>query len=296
MMSEPERIHMIPIGRITVLNPRDRNQQVFGEIVTNIAHLGLKRPITVSRRDPGDDGERYDLVCGQGRLEAYQALGATEIPALIIEASEEDCMVMSLVENIARRQHRQLELVQEIGNLRERGYSESEIARKTDLDAKYVRGLLRLLDHGEERLIHAVETGRVPISVAAEIAGTDDEGAQSALREAYEKNQLRGEKLVAARRLVDQRMRGGRRFGNRRARPTRLTANSLVRAFRQEADRQRLLVKKAELTRNRLVFIVSALQMLLADEHFVTLLRAEGLDSLPRYLAERIDAGGTRSP
>ena len=136
----------------------------------------------------------------------------------------------------------------------------------------------------------------VPITVAAEIAGTDDEGAQSALREAYEKNQLRGEKLVAARRLVDPRMRGGRRFGNRRARPTRLTANSLVRAFRQEPDRQRLLVKKAELTRNRLVFIVSALQMLLADEHFVTLLRAEGLDSLPRYLAERIDAGGTRSP
>jgi ParB family chromosome partitioning protein len=36
--------------------------------------------------------------------------------------------------------------------------------------------------------------------------------------------------------------------------------------------------------------------MLLADEHFVTLLRAEGLDSLPRYLAERIDAGRTRSP
>ena len=69
-----------------------------------------------------------------------------------------------------------------------------------------------------------------------------------------------------------------------------------MRAFRQEADRQRLLVKKAELTRNRLVFIVSALQMLLADEHFVTLLRAEGLESLPRYLAERIDAGGTRSP
>ena len=75
----------------------------------------------------------------------------------------------------------------------------------------------------------------------------------------------------------------------------RLTADSLVRAFRQEADRQRLLVKKAELTRNRLVFIVSALQMLLADEHFVTLLRAEGLDSLPRYLAERVDAVGTRS-
>ena len=94
------------------------------------------------------------------------ALGQDEIPAIVIEASEEDCLVMSLVENIARRQHRQIELVQEIGNLRERGYSESEIARKTDLDAKYVRGLLRLLEHGEERLIHAVETGELPITVA----------------------------------------------------------------------------------------------------------------------------------
>ena len=28
---------------------------------------------------------------------------------------------------------------------------------------------------------------------------------------------------------------------------------------------------------------------LFADEHFVTLLRAEGLDTLPKYLAERID-------
>ena len=295
-MPYAKAIRMIPVGQVHVPNPRERNPRVFGDIVTNIASLGLKRPITVTPRRGTNGEERYDLVCGQGRLEAYQALRQNEIPAIVIEASEEDCMVMSLVENIARRQHRQFELVQEIGNLRERGYSESEIARKTDLDAKYVRGLLRLLEHGEERLIHAVETGRVPITVAAEIAGTDDEGAQSALREAYEKNQLRGEKLVAARRLVDQRMRGGRRFGNRRARPTHLTANSLVRAFRQEADRQRLLVKKAELTRNRLVFIVSALQMLLADEHFVTLLRAEGLDSLPRYLAERIDAGGTRTP
>jgi ParB family chromosome partitioning protein len=293
-MPSAEAIRMIPVGQVHVPNPRERNQRVFGDIVTNIASLGLKRPITVTHRRGTNGEERYDLVCGQGRLEAYQALKQPEIPAIIIEASEEDCMVMSLVENIARRQHRQLELVQEIGNLRERGYRENEIARKTDLDVKHVRGLLRLLEQGEERLIHAVEKGRIPISVATEIAGTDDEGAQSALREAYEKNQLRGEKLVAARRLVDQRMRNGRRFAHRRGRSGRLTATSLVRAFRQEADRQRLLVKKAELTRNRLVFLVSALQTLLADEHFVTLLRAEGLDSLPRYLAERVSAGGLR--
>jgi ParB family transcriptional regulator, chromosome partitioning protein len=289
-MVEPHEIRMIPIERIAVLNPRDRNKRVFGDIVTNIAHLGLKRPITVTRRGEGEGSNHYNLICGQGRLEAYRALGQAEIPAMVIEASEEDCLVMSLVENIARRQHRQIELVQEIGNLRRRGYSEREIARKTDLDAKYVRGLLRLLEHGEERLITAVEKGTLPITVAMEIAGSDDEAAQRALHEAYERGQLRGDKLAAARRLVDQRNRMGRRYSYQPGRGGRLTADSLIRAFRQEADRQRLLVKKAELTRNRLLFIVSALRTLLADEHFVTLLRAEGLDSMPRYLADRVEA------
>ena len=65
---------MIPIDRITVINPRVRNKKIFKEIISNIAELGLKKPITVTRRDD-TDGPRYDLVCGQGRLEAYQALG-----------------------------------------------------------------------------------------------------------------------------------------------------------------------------------------------------------------------------
>lgn len=67
-----------------------------------------------------------------------------------------------------------------------------------------------------------------------------------------------------------------------------LSAEALVRAYRQEADRQRLLVKKAQLTENRLLFVVSALRSLFGDENFMTLLRAEGLDTLPAYLAGRI--------
>ena len=53
-------------------------------------------------------------------------------------------------------------------------------------------------------------------------------------------------------------------------------------------NRQKLLVKKAQVTENRLLFIVSALKKLFHDEDFLTLLRAEGLDTLPAYLAERI--------
>jgi len=85
-------VAMIPIGLIDVVNPRIRNKRLFKEIVDNIAELGLKRPITVTRREH-PEGARYDLVCGQGRLEAFQILGQDEIPALVVDADHEDCLV-----------------------------------------------------------------------------------------------------------------------------------------------------------------------------------------------------------
>src|SRR6266404_2680848 len=125
-------VEQIPIALIDVINPRARNRKIFKEIVGSIAQLGLKKPITVARRTHSD-GARYDLVCGEGRLEAYRQLGQTRIPALVIEASGEDCLIMSLVENLARRQRRALDLLHDIEGLKRRGYDETEIARKTDL-------------------------------------------------------------------------------------------------------------------------------------------------------------------
>ena len=165
--SDTEVVEMIPVDRVTVINPRVRNKRIFAEIVSNISELGLKRPITVTRReDP--DGPRYDLVCGQGRLEAYEALGQQEIPAIVVDADTEDCMVMSLVENLARRQHRAIDLLHDIEGMKKRGYNEGAIAKKTGLTIEYVRAVLRLLKHGEHRLLRAVEAGQIPVSVALE--------------------------------------------------------------------------------------------------------------------------------
>ncbi len=176
-------VEMIPIDRITVVNPRVRNKRIFKEITANIAEIGLKRPITVKRRS-SPDGPHYELVCGQGRLEAYGALGQREIPAIVIEADREDCLVMSLVENCARRAHRAIDLLHDIAGLKQRGYTESEIARKTGLSYEYVRGVIRLLEQGEHRLLRAVESGQLPVSVAIDIAEADDVGVQRALQQA----------------------------------------------------------------------------------------------------------------
>lgn len=289
----PNQIEMIPISRITVLNPRARNKRQHREIVNNIEAIGLKRPITVSRHDsPG--GTRYDLVCGEGRLEAFQMLGQTEIPAVVIEANENECLVMSLVENIARRVQRPIDLMREIAALRSRGFNDAAIAKKIGVGASWVNMIASLLEHGEERLVAAVETGLIPITLAMEISKAETEEAQNLLLDAYETGQLRGKKLAAVRRMLDMRMQSQRKGAlpaarlGRKGSSRRLTANELMQVYQREAEKQRLLVKKSDFTQTRLLFIVEALKELLDDESFVNLLRAEGLASIPKALSVRI--------
>src|SRR3990167_562946 len=283
-----QRVEMIPIDRITIVNPRLRNKKVFKGIVENIADIGLKRPITVTSRQ-GPDGPLYDLVCGQGRLEAFRQLGQTDVPALIGTADAEDCLVASLVENCARRQHQGVDLLQDIVGMRKRGYADSEIAEKTGLTTYYVSAIARLLERGERRLVAAVEAGYLPISVALEICESDDQGVQAALHKAYEGKLLRGRSLRAARRLVEVRKRSGKSTNlPNRLRKETMTPEALVKAFQEDTERKRLMIKKTEATRNRLVFIVEALGQLANDDTFVVLLEDEGLETMPNRLAERI--------
>ncbi len=136
-----------------------------------------------------------------------------------------------------------------------------------------------------------MERGIIPHTIAAEIARANDGSVQQALLEAYEAGSLPGDQMVAIRRIVEERNLMGkgiksiRQGGKRTQRPT---ASSLVRAYQKEVDRQRLIVKKAQLTQDRLTFIVGAMSKLLAEEHFVALLRAEGLAGLPQPIAERL--------
>jgi ParB family chromosome partitioning protein len=289
MINETPPIQMVPVDRITVLNPRARNKRVFNELLTSIANLGLKKPITVSLRG---DGSGYDLVCGQGRLEAVIALGHKNIPAVVIQANQDDCFVMSLVENLARRQHSPMELMSEIGSLQARGYSIAEIAVKLDFSQDYIKAICYLLDHGEKRLLAGVDRGIIPHSIAMEIAKANDEDVQRALADAYEKKTLPGNQVLAIRRIIEERRRTGKSIhwtDDRLGRPKKqITAESLVRAYQKETDRQKVLVKKAGLAQSRLLFVINALRRLLADEHFVTLLRAEGMHTIPRSLLERV--------
>lgn len=285
------QIQLIPIAEINIPNPRPRNKLIFDLIVANIGAVGLKRPITVCPRQAQghDNALKYDLVCGQGRLEACLALGGTHIPALVIEASREQQFLMSLVENIARRPPSNRDLLREIRALTSRGYKSAKIAEKLGLDRTYIWGIVKLLDHGEVSLIEAVEARRLPISIATVIARGSRDDVRRALSKAYEDGDLRGAKLAEARRIITQRL--ARQNGSTK-RPLhkrrKISSKALLREYRRQVDKNRALVNKAAVTSQRLLLLVSILRRLFADENFVTLLRAERLVTMPEWLAAQL--------
>jgi len=279
-------VQLIPIQEIHVLNARTRNKAKFREIVDNIAKVGLKKPITVSRRS----GEAaFDLVCGQGRLEAFIACGATEIPAVVVDLPLEDRLLRSLVENLTRRTPSSLELARDIAALKQRGHSHADIATLIGVSESYVLQLLRLLENGEERLVAAVERGDIPITVAMQIAASDEATMQHSLQDAYDSGELRGRALLKVRRLVEERRARGKEIRTRAYRRDKgPSTHDLLRTLRRETQKQQLLVKKSRHCEEQLRFVRSALSDLVKDENFVTLLRAEKLDAMPRYLSELI--------
>ena len=280
-------VQMIPIEQINVVNTRSRGRDKFKEIIASIKALGLKKPITVTPASGEYGPGKYDLVCGEGRLLAFQSLGETTIPARVQNLTSEDLLLMSLVENLARRQARSAELLGEVAALKDRGYNVSQIAKKTNLTNKYVSGVLRLLTHGEKQLLQTVEKRQVPQSVAIEIATADDQGVQKALHDAYEQNLLRGKKLLKVREFIEKR-RAGLNGQTVNKDVKSLSTHKMLKAYREEAARQKAVVKQAQLCQRQLLYVVSALKRLMTDENFINLLRAEGLDSMPQYLAEQV--------
>src|ERR1700741_3651951 len=198
---------------------------------------------------------------------------------------------MSRVENLARRHPGSLELMREIGALKERGYNNAEIAAKIDFTPDYIAAICYLLEHGEERLLAAVERGVMPANIAVEIARAPEGDVQQALAEAYENKLLPGNQVLAIRRIILQRSQRRKKPHRGRGVPHtgKITAAALIQSYETEAQREKLLVRKADLAQTRLAFIVNALRRLFEEEEFLTLLQTHAMHSLPRPLAEDVE-------
>jgi len=290
-MKEP--VEWIPIEKIRVINPRYRDQKKFATIIQSIERQGLKKPIKVSLRSKGEGDESgYDLVYGQGRIEAFRALGHTEIPAIVVNISKEDRLLLSLIENLARRYPAHGDIVREIIRLKEAGYSNVQVGKKLDIADSTVGGYLALINAGEERLLDAALKGRIPIWVAIEISKTEGVDQQRAFLKAYENGDMKHTSIRVVKQVIDQRhFHGKSKKTLRRASGDQQPTNpgEMVAIYQKQTQKMRSLVQKSKACETKILIVVTAFRRLLADGEFTTLLRSQKLATFPKYLADKLE-------
>ena len=203
-------------------------------------------------------------------MEAFLALEQTEIPAIVTDLSEEDSLVSGLVENVARSKPLKGDLFRAIGDLVERGYSDAKIGAKIGYSATHVGRIRRLLKAGEERLLLAVETGKMPLGVAVAIAEAKDGRAQEILVEAYENGELTLSQMPRARSAIEHRERYGKALkrdtGERK--PASKSYDALTRSLKEAVRNHGALIASADTASEHLRVLVQGLRTLLSERPF----------------------------
>jgi len=115
---------------------------------------------------------------------------------------------------------------------------------------------------------------------------------QNDLLKAFESKELNYLEIRIAKRLMQKRRLLGKQKGDG-PRSSKTSSEKIIATFRQESQRQKLMIKKSRVCDARLFNVVTAFNKLLADAHFLTLLRAEGLETMPKFLWSKLTTPNT---
>ena len=106
----PEKINPDRAGIVTyvktlevVENPNqprtDFDSERLSDLIASIKEKGVLQPILVRRK-----GDIYEVVAGERRLRAARALGMDEVPVVIKNLSDQEALVIALIENLQREE------------------------------------------------------------------------------------------------------------------------------------------------------------------------------------------------
>jgi ParB family chromosome partitioning protein len=131
-----ERLDPNPFQPRSAIDP-----ERLAELQASIRASGIVQPILVRRR-----GERYQIIAGERRWRAAQALGLASVPVTLREVPDEQLLELALVENVQREDLTPLEEAQAFQRMQsELGLTQEEIARRVGRDRTTIANTLRLL-------------------------------------------------------------------------------------------------------------------------------------------------------
>ncbi|MDE6592614.1 MAG: ParB/RepB/Spo0J family partition protein [Oscillospiraceae bacterium] len=153
------------------------------DLAASIKTNGLIQPITVRRVDVG-----FELVAGERRLRAARLCGMTEIACIVIETTERGSAMMSLVENMQRKDLNFFEEAEAIKVMIDLfGLTQEDVAVRLGKTQSAVANKLRLLRLNRNDRIKIIEYGFTERHARALLKVENDEMRENIIREIYER-------------------------------------------------------------------------------------------------------------
>lgn len=135
----------VTVLRIEKIEPHHANvREDLGDLARSIRQQGILQPLVVQPH-PALDG-RYRIIAGHRRFDAAQLAGLNAVPAIIRHGlTDEQVLELMLVENCQRRDLNPMEKAEAMDSLRQRGHTQTEIARRTGITQTTVSYYLSLM-------------------------------------------------------------------------------------------------------------------------------------------------------
>src|SRR5213080_4224501 len=179
---------------------RDVDPTALDELKASILKAGLLQPVVV-RAAPGNGG--YELIAGERRLRACQALGWERIPAVKRDVDDRTVLTLALIENLQRDDLSPVDEARGYERLiAEFSLAQQDVADAVGRDRSTVANALRLLKL-PATVLALLHEGRLSVGHARALLALDDPRAVAAVaKEAVD--------LGLSVRDVEDRVRGGR--------------------------------------------------------------------------------------
>ena len=153
------------------------DEEALEELKTSIQEVGFLQPIVV--REVGDG--RYELVMGERRWRAAQAVGRETIPAIIRDTRDDAMLRDALLENIHRANLNPLEEAAAYQQLLEEfGATHEELARRIGRSRPQISNTIRLMNLPAP-VQRRVAAGVLSAGHARALLGLDDSDTQEKL-------------------------------------------------------------------------------------------------------------------
>ncbi len=168
-----DRVNYIKIHEImpNVNQPRKTfNEDKIEELADSIREHGIIQPIVVRKKKKG-----YEIVAGERRWRAAMKAGLAEVPCLLKELTDEQNMLIAIIENMQREDLNPIEEAEGLHQMVSTfGLTQEQVSKSVGKSRPYITNALRLLklpEYIREKLAEGVISaghGRTLITVEDE--------------------------------------------------------------------------------------------------------------------------------